>query len=186
MIRGHGMLWAHLFENAAAGLPRDIYWGLHIAELTSDDAAPVAIEAINCEWLKLPVRRVRQLSSYAHDVGLHASPIECSVYRDAEHHLVGLDKLSLEVGTAADRFVAHITLRPLDQSGIIPSSIEVECQVRFEGIIIVPENLKPSPGTPDAAASMVAPYVDIDELEPPVWDRFRYLLKPKAPAGTAS
>src|SRR5262245_921322 len=107
MVLGRGLLWAHLFENKSAGMPRQTYWGLHVSALQSNGSE---VESINCDWLTFPVRHFGQIADVSLDDCLHPDLVECTVYRDAEHHLVKLERLAFEAAEAGNRFTARLVL----------------------------------------------------------------------------
>lgn len=175
MISGRGILWAYLCENKSVGLHRDVYWGLSLSELHGKEVEAGELEAINCEWLTFPVRRLVQLTEISLDDCLHPNLVECSIYLNSEHHLVRLESLSFKGITSDAELTVHAALSP--NSGA-DAPLPFKGVVRFEGLIVVPQSLEPSPKTLEEAARLAARYVDLDTLKPPVWDRFRYLFKP--------
>jgi hypothetical protein len=105
--------------------------------------------------------------------------VECTIYRDGEHHWAELDALAFEASAVGGELTVRAALRVSDVNSAVARPIDIQGVVRFEGVIVVPQSFEPVPRTPEDVASIAAPYVDLDALEPPVWDRFRYLLKPK-------
>ena len=45
--------------------------------------------------------------------------------------------------------------------------LDLKCVARFDGIIVVPANLSPSPGGPEEAAQAVAAFTDLSFLHLP-------------------
>jgi hypothetical protein len=177
MVLGRGLLWAHLFENQSMGVPRQTYWGLHVSDLQSNGCE---VESINCDWLTFPVRYLAQLANASRDDCLHPGLVECTVYRDAEHHLVKLQRLTFEGAAGDNELTARLVLNIPSLAGeTAASSLEIECPVRFEGLVVVPGGFQPPPTTAQDIAAIAAPFVDLEKFEAPVWDRFRYLLLPK-------
>ena len=56
--------------------------------------------------------------------------------------------------------------------------VQAETDVTYEGLLIVPGNLKPKPVTPAEAAEVAAQFVDLDSFQAPELDRHRYRLRP--------
>ena len=184
MIIGHGVLRAHLFENEPMGYARAIYWGLYVSELQSIGAQGDGVESINFDWLTFPARRAGQLANLSLDDCLQPNLVECTMYHDGEHHFAEAERLAFKAGAAGgEQLIARIAMHPLTTvRPATPTPFEIECPVRFEGLIVVPQSFDPPLRSPDDAARIAAPYIDLEEFDPPVWDRFRYLFKPKPPS----
>jgi len=62
----------------------------------------------------------------------------------------------------------------------INRSFSFECDLSFEGIVVVPDNLYPKPVGPSEVTAVLAPFISIEGLREPSWERFRYILDPAA------
>ena len=178
-----GDVWAHVFENRSIGLPRNLYWALHIK------CEPIHWEAqswdcsVSCEWLTWPIQRWVDLDGKTLEQLTYPSLLECSFYF-ADHHPVRLSELSLRRIATSSRFSATLQgefglhgFGDLDDSNI---AITLSCELDFSGVIVVPSNLEPKPADAPQARLAVQPFLDTDELQQPLWDRFRYVLAPRS------
>lgn len=177
-----GTLHAHLFENTARGIARGLFW------MVTLPCAPVIVDreeweaSLSCEWLRWPVRDWTGLDGMSLDVALDAETVECAVYL-GEHHEARLASLTLTRVSGTPRFrvraVGTVDLEGFDEIGgpALPFSIDAEVDVG--GLNVVPENLFPKPATPAEAAAVLAPFISLDHLGPPEWDRFRYVFAPE-------
>jgi hypothetical protein len=106
--------------------------------------------------------------------------IECTYYQNSEHHWANLNSLSFrcakQIGELSVTLSLHI---PSETNSDEPAiTMTVEGEVIFEGIIVVPGNLSPSPVTPQEAAKTAAAFADLERFREPIWDRFRYVFGP--------
>ena len=178
-----GEIWAHVFENRSIGLPRRLYWGLRIECERIDWDARSWDCNVSCEWLTWPLRQWVDLDGKTLEQLTDPSLVECSFYF-ADHHPVRLSELSLRRIAASTQFEA--TLRgefdlrgfgDLDNSNI---PVALSCELGFSGVIVVPGNLEPKPADAPQARLAVEPFLDADDLQQPLWDRFRYVLAPRS------
>ena len=170
----------HVFENPRTGLDRNLFWNLFIDLGQDGEEDAGAIQSISCDWLTFAARRWSDLDGASLSDCRQPALVECSIYRDAEHHWAHLDSLSIRSDAAAGKSTVSLTLHvPPGSNGVAAADmLAVECEVRFEGIIVVPGNFASPPATPDDAAKLVAEFADTGALRPPVWDRFRYVFGP--------
>ena len=177
---GSGTIYAHVFENLSAGIPRNLFWNLGIDLGLSSEEVADQIQSISCSWMTLAPRRWRDLDGLSLSDCLQPSIIECTFYRDSEHHWADLDAFSLrctkEVGHLDMVLSLHTPSVTVDNESAI--RMNVECEAIFDGIIVVPGNLKPSPTTPEEAIKVASEFADIGAFQEPIWDRFRYIFRP--------
>ena len=184
-LRNHvskiGSIYAHLFENERVEVPRALYWSVTLP------CAPVAWEdqmldcSVTCEWLRWIGRDWEQLSSLSLETVFDPALAESSVYA-IEHHPAVLDHLSLGRVPGGARFVVDVSgeidvdgLGRLDGRGI---RFALSGAAEFEGVVVVPSNLNPSPRTEADVVNALKSFFAIENLSIPKWDRFRYVLAP--------
>ena len=180
-----GVIHGHLFEDASAGLPRRLFWNLSLP------CHPITWQGeswdcfVQCDWLHWPLRVWTGLDGATLSTVGDPAMIECSVYL-AAHHPVQIASLCLKRMGPAARFAVDITgafdlqgFGDLDAKDIL---FAVRGEIDFEGIVVVPEHLTPSPLAPREVIQALEPHLDSAQLGPPKWDRFRYVLKPAAQA----
>jgi hypothetical protein len=175
-----GALSAHLFENPSAGVRRGLFWSVTLPCL------PVRWDeedwdcSLTCDWLQWPVRNWIELDGASLATALEASNAECSVYL-AEHHPVKLTSLTIRRIEDTHCFVVTVQ-GTLDVEGFdeldgesIP--VNLESEVDFEYVTVVPANLTPKPANAIEALVALEPFIDTAEFQPPEWERFRYVLR---------
>jgi len=179
MRAGAATIYGHVFENPRVGLVRNLFWNLFIDLDQSGEDGDGAIQSISCDWLTFAAHRWSDLDGVSLSDCRQPALIECSIYRDSEHHWAHLDSFSIRSGAAVDRSNVTLTLHlpPESNSETAADRLDVECEVRFEGIIVVPGNFTSPPATPADAAILVAEFADLGALRPPIWDRFRYVFE---------
>ena len=165
------------------GVARGLYWSLTLPCASVEWEGEEWETSLACEWLRWPVRNWTQLNGASLVSAVHPEEAECSFYF-AEHHPVKLEALSIVRVQGTLRFQVQAR-GSLDLNGHghldgreIQFSLEGEAE--FEGLIVVPDNLFPKPINPLEASAALSPFIDLDNFEPPEWDRFRYVLAPTA------
>lgn len=178
LIARDGEIYAHLFENTRANLPRDLYWNISV------ELEPVALlgeqwdTSFQCEWLVWPITTLGDLDGMGLEQLRDSRLVEASLYLVSEHHPVG---------------ISHLVVRrtfdgiyQLDVQGDYDFEIDEQrlcgsfhflCKLDFGGIIVVPENLSPKPSNSLEVAAAVAPFISQVGLQEPRQDGFRYILK---------
>lgn len=177
-----GTLYAHLCENAGAGLPRDIYWSVYCP------CAPIEIEgeewetSLACEWLTWSVNDWKRLNVETLASVKRPELIETSYYL-AAHHPVVLKELIVRVISGTTRFLVHISgeaqITGFDELDGL-HGFAVDFEVEFTGLVIVPENLYPKPCSGEKAATALASFIQLADYDEPQWDRFRYVFMPRS------
>lgn len=177
-----GSFYAFLHENQGTGLPRSLYWNLGV------EFAPVLVDGepwscnVLCEWLTWPVRRWTELDGKGVEHLLQPDLAEASLYlgwhQPLELESIRLRRLSgpafeLTVGLRGD-------LEGPEGEVLTEARLEATSTVSFEGAVVVPGNLLPTPQSGEEAAGLLAAFAQLDELEAPIWDRFRYVFKPSS------
>ncbi|MDO8411735.1 MAG: hypothetical protein Q7S93_16910 [Phenylobacterium sp.] len=176
-----GEIYAHVFENPRTGVPRNLFWNMTV------ELEPVTIEgeewdcSFGAEWLTWPVRTWRELDGM--DLGKVLLPdmVEPPLYLVGEHHPATLQHLRLG-GCRGPSFEAAVTasaqIRTEKGQRTIPVSFF--CRLQFAGVIVVKENLQPSPTTPALAEEAVAKFMQMDGLRQARSEDWRYVLEPDA------
>lgn len=180
MRAGAATIYGHVFENLRTGLGRDLFWNIFIDLQQGGDDVDGAIQSISCDWLTFAARRWSDLNGLSLSDCRQPNLVECSVYRDSEHQWARLESLSIRSGAGLGQ--SSLTLSLAASSATVGATsavqLDVECELRFEGIVVVPANLTPSPTTTEEAAKIVAEFADLAALQSPIWDRFRYVFRP--------
>jgi hypothetical protein len=180
------MIYAYVAENPVDGVKRGLFWSLYVTLPRCDDTEPDGDEESDSfrsfiiDGLAFPLRRWQELYGLSLANAVHLQLIQCSAYRDGEHHDAVLEKLQFLPRQDTDGFTASISMRVPPIRGLTMSEahISITTELRFDGIFIVPANLNPAPCTPQEVSAMVAAFADLDGYEAPVWDRFRYVMRP--------
>ena len=179
----HGEIWAHVFENKSAGVPRNVYWSLNFeCEPINWDASSWDCN-VQCEWLTWPLRQWADLHEQTLRQVTHPNLVECSFYF-SDHHPVTLSDLAIQQIANSTRFLATLKgqfdLRGfghLDESGI---PLALACELDFRGVVVVPGNLSPKPTDAAQARDVVEPFLSTADLQKARWDKFRYMLEPRS------
>ena len=178
-----GSMYAHLFENTRTGLARNLYWSVTVPCTTVDDAGDTWQTSVTCEWLTWPMTDWTGLDGASAATLQQPAQAECSFYM-AAHHPVSLAELTLRAIPATTRFMVHVR-GTADVDGVEgverPCAFSFGCEVAFEGLIVVPDNLQPPPSTATEAAAVLAPFIGLAHLDAPHRDRFRYVFAPRVP-----
>jgi hypothetical protein len=176
-----GNLYAHLFENPRQGVERNVYWSLTVpcSPVRWDDEEHEC--SVTCEWLVWPSRDWRQLDGATLATVTKPKVIESSFYL-ADHHPVGLEQLELSRSDIGAQFRVKVagtfTLEGFDELDGTDMKFSLEGEVDFEGLVVVPGNLMSKPQSESEVLKAVAPYADLVNFDPPIFDGFRYVLRP--------
>lgn len=175
-----GDLYGHLFENAAVGLPRNVYWNFSLP------CSPIAWGgdewecSLQCEWLRWRISDWTDLDGATLNDLDGFDRVECSLYLSS-HHPVRLESLSLQRLPDTKRFVVQLSgafdLHGYDELDGQNIPLKLHGEVDFEGVIVVPGNFSPKPSQAEEVARLVDPFISRSNLDEPKWDRFRYVLK---------
>jgi len=177
-----GSLYGHVFENKATGLPRDLYWSLTIDFAELEMNGETWTPSLTAEWIVWPARRWVDLDGLGLADVRKPKLTEASFYGFGEHQQGDLRALNLTRGRGpAFKAQVELVLDLVDDHGRRHRGVRIEATSRivFDGIYVLPDNLSPRPDSAKKAQAVVAKFLEPDTLEPPVWDRFRYVLAPK-------
>ena len=174
-----GEIYGHVFENPRMGFARRLFWNLNV------EFEPIQRDgeewdcSLGIEWLTLPVRTWRDLDGM--DLGQVVLPemLECSLYLYDTHNPAVLRQLQLSEVRPAEfeaRFSAIAEV--YDEIGTRSVEISGKCEVSFSGIIVVADNLTPKPSAPNDAAMAVADFLALDDLDVPLSEQWRFVLRP--------
>jgi hypothetical protein len=171
-------LWGHLFEKAATGLPRDVYWGIRV------ELEPLEVDgsewptSLAVEWLRFPVRSWRALADTPPVLDLAETSLYCAYHQDAQ-----LVHLSLAAQSETS-FDLSLTVRAtLEVPGLGPlpeGELALTMPATLEEVIVVRDNLFPKPSSPAEAAEALGRFLDPEEFEPAVYEGFRYVFRPRS------
>lgn len=176
-----GKIYAHLFENPRTGLTRNLFWNINL------DLAPIELNgeewesSFACEWLVWPIRQINDLDGMSLKQVVQPKLIESSIYLAGRHHPVTVTVLQIRRQAACGYRLDVVGAADLMIDGkTINRSFSFECDLSFEGIVVVPDNLYPKPVGPSEVTAVLAPFISIEGLREPSWERFRYILDPAA------
>ncbi|MBI1851485.1 MAG: hypothetical protein HYR85_14185 [Planctomycetes bacterium] len=175
-----GTLDAYIHENEKQGLARGLFWNLFIPfERVIVDGAE-ADTAVLVDWLTWPIRRWVELDGRASTNVLQPDLVEPFFYF-FEHHWATLERLTLRRASAStfDVDVALTVDVPRDD-GSLERGVRVETRARvpFEGLIVVSENFEPRLASAEEVVSVASGFLDLEDFQPPRWDRFRWIFAP--------
>ena len=176
-----GEIYCHIFENQLTGVVRDVYWSVTV------DFAPLVYgeEKFRCnamvEWLQIPNRDYRTLCQYK--IALpDRSRAEASFYM-TEHddasstsmmlHYLGDDRFQVDLEMSVD---FHGYLGD-DANPALP--IAASTELKYVGLVVVPDNLEPKPENKKALVALASQFVDLAGYDPPSKQGFRYLFRPQ-------
>lgn len=173
-----GDIYGHLFQNAEAGIQRDIYWSITCPCAPIPYAEEEWPTSITCEWLVWSLSDWTGLNGASYESVKRPDLVECSFYL-SEHHPVALQALTLRAIPATDRFTVSVR-GEVDIEGFDELdrkyAFAVEYEVEFRGLVVVPDNLYPKPSSGQEAAAALAPFIKLADFQDPEWDRFRYVF----------
>ncbi|WP_157315104.1 hypothetical protein [Chitinibacter sp. GC72] len=175
-----GEIYAHLFENVAYGIERDVYWSITIPCASIKWSGEEWETALTCEWLQWPIQNWVLLNGA--NIGLATNPsiVECSFYL-TEHIPVAIKDITLTRIDDSTHFVVGISGQmELEGFGELDgiSQFTIHSEVVFQGVAVVPDNLFPKPVTEADATNVLSSFINVDNLNAPIWDKFRYLFTP--------
>ena len=173
-----GEIYAHLFENAEAGVERDIFWSITCPCAPIQYGGEEWTTSITCEWLAWTLSDWTGLNGAGYESVKRPDLVECSFYL-FEHHPVALQALTLHAIPETDRFVVCIKGETdIGGFGELDGryAFAAECEVEFQGLVVVPGNLYPKPRSGQEAAATLAPFIKLANFQEPEWDRFRYVF----------
>lgn len=163
LVASGGEIYCHLFENPRTGLARNVYWAITLNFHPVEYGGEKLRCSMTCEWLALPLRDWRQLEGRSSSLDYGDGGSESSFY--VWQHDIG-KSTRLRIGARmGDRFDVEMDM-VVDFTGTSKADRNAAMQVRgraalpFTGVIVVPDNLKPEPGTPADVVGAVAPYLD--------------------------
>jgi len=173
-----GEIYAHLFENQRTGLARGLFWNIHV-ELERVELSGRRWDAsFACDWLAWPIKRVGELSGMSLTQVSQPELVEASVYLVAEHHPVIVTELRL-----AREVHDEYRLEAAGNGDIEPDGkrttvrFQLECTLKFGGIIVVPDNLSPRPSNSAEVSAALREFIATDDLRP-TQQGARYLFVP--------
>lgn len=173
-----GEIYGHLFENAEAGIERNIYWSITCPCAPIQYGGEEWPTSITCEWLAWSLSDWTGLSGASYESAKRTDLVECSFYF-SEHHSVALQALTLRAIPATHRFavavMGEVNIEGFDELDRT-YAFAAECEVQFQGLLVVPANLYPKPSSGQEAGSTLAPFIKLADFQEPEWDGFRYVF----------
>jgi hypothetical protein len=159
-VASGGSYYAHVFENDSAGVPRGLYWsftvsfkGIHYLGRTWDSSLTI-------DWITLGVREfagVHSISSTA------CSGAEASLYL-AEHHPIDDWRARISWDRSKPQcmfdFDVRLDFPGLDDDPVPGLHLTGRSSLKFDGFIIVPDNLSPKPASVAEAGTLLRQYFD--------------------------
>ena len=131
------------------------------------------------EWLTWPVHQYGDLDGMSLQNLRTPDLVECSFYFLARHHPARLRHFLLrKCGSAI--FEADFSAIAEVDDGSKVQSVEIsgKCDLKFSGIIVVPDNLFPKPTTVEAVRAAVTDFIDMEGLREPRSEQWRYIFEP--------
>ncbi len=173
-----GEIYGQLFENAEAGIERDIYWSITCACVPIQYGGEEWPTSITCEWLAWSLSDWTGLNGASYESVKRPDLVECSFYL-SEHHPVALQALTLRAISATDPFAVsvrgEVNIEGFDELART-YAFAAEYEVQFQGLVVVPANLYPEPRSGQEATATLAPFIKLANFQEPEWDRFRYVF----------
>ena len=174
-----GTIYAHVFENRSMGVPRGLYWNLRLdCELGAPSKLPAEC-SISIDWLTFEATRFEQLSGEGLANVRDPRGIEASLYLGT-HQEIRLR--TLEFGVASSSVVqlrvAGDLAEPARGQDPEHCRIDLTCDIEFEGVVVVPQNLVPKPGSVEEARAAITPFFEPETLASGEREDFRYLFPP--------
>jgi hypothetical protein len=174
-----GEIYAHVFENPRTGIRRNLFWNI------SAEFEPVQLdnEEWDCsfavDWLTWPVRTWSELNGMTLEKVVAPEMIEPSLYLLAEHNDAALHSLRLTRLSGSTFEAAIVASAEINtERGKYSVPVSFACALRFAGIVVVRENLEAKPSTPAQAGEAVGQFIQLDGLQPPRSEEWRYVLEP--------
>ena len=188
-----GSIYAHLFENPRIGLARNLFWNINV------ELEPVEWHgkrwdcSFGCDWLVWPIRRLSELDGMSLGRVLQPDFVESTIYFVAEHHWVTVAELEIHHITGARYEFDAKGQADLEIDGLaVGGPFHYQCELGFDGVVVAPDNLTPSPASPTDVVDALAPYFELEGLQVPRRDGFRYVVPsaggsyPSNPTNTAA
>jgi hypothetical protein len=181
LVASGGEIYCHLFENPHTGLARNVYWSIGIEFHPVDYEGRAWPCSMTCEWLTWPIRDWRQLEGQALDLSYGDGGSESSFY--LWQHDTG-KSTRLRIGPRSEERFEVEMLMVVDFAGYTGSDSNPAMEVRaravlpYTGVIVVPGNLFPEPGTPGEAVGAVAPYLDTALFKAPERHDHAFRMEP--------
>ena len=174
-----GEIYAHLFENRRTGLERSLFWNIGV-ELQSVEIDGEEWESsFACEWLVWPIKRLPDLDGMDLQRLVRPELVECSIYLVAEHHPAKVSDLKVREQITGKYKLDAIGSVDLEIDGkTISHTFDLQCDLNFGGIVVVPQSLDPRPATPAQVAEALSSFLALDGLREPRYDKFRYVFDP--------
>lgn len=181
LIATGGELYCHVFENSLTEIPRDLYWSATLEFAPIDYCGDSLTCSATIEWLRIAQRDFRQISDFRFSLDGTDSFAEASFYM-SRHDNATSASMSLTF-LDADRFRLGLDMvvdfLGYDDGDADPALyVAGVADVSYSGLIIVPGNLFPKPGTVDDVLAVAGDFVNLDSYGPPHFQGFRYVLKP--------
>lgn len=184
-------MFAHIHENPLTGLKRNLFWSVSI------DFAPIRYAGVDfrcamlCDWIPWRARDWRQLDGqkleveYAANGTVKSGPpgVEASFYTkehdSARGVVLRLHHKKATQFTAAMKMV--VNFRGYVGGDENPRLVLAgETQVRYRGLIVVKDNLRPRPTTESKVLTLAEQFVDLTTYREPIDDGWRWRFLPKA------
>ena len=182
LVPREGDLYAHLFENPATGLARNVYWSVTVDFETLDHAGEAMTCTSTVDWLRPDVRDWRALGGRTITLPRDDGLAESSFYV-GEHLPARTTKLAFRPQLEG-RF--GITLEQVvdlrSESGEeadAQTSIRADVEVPYRGLIVVPGNLSSIPATPESIGEALRPHIDVAAYHPLERDGRGFILRPR-------
>jgi hypothetical protein len=179
-----GECYAYVFENRKAGIARGVFWNFIL------ECAPITWNgeewetALLCDWITPPNRKWRGMTGVSLSALTKPDLVEASFYLSS-HHDLRLNRLDI-AHERGDLFRVDVAgdfdLKGYDDLDGTAIPVETSGAVRFEGLIIVADNLFPKPSGVADAVAIAEPFLDLESFAEPIWDGSRYLFKPRVDA----
>lgn len=181
LIATGGDLSCHVFENSLAGIPRDLYWCATLNFAPINYCGELFKCSATIEWFRIAERDFRQIKNLEFSFDDSDSLVEASFYMSG-HDRATSASMSLSY-LGGDRFRLGVDMLAnflgYDDGDADPSlPIVGVADVSYFGLIMVPGNLEPQPGTVDGVLAVAGEFIDLNLYEAPQPQGFRYVLKP--------
>ena len=178
-----GELYAYVSGNPGAGGGRQLVWSVYLEGLPvrwGDDDWETNFQF---DWLTWPIRRWPELDGMSLDRIVQPDFVDATFYL-SEHHEASLRALSFR-RVEGTRFrvaaAGAFSLEGYEELDAEDIRFDIDCEVRFTGILLDRDPLFPKPSTPAEASAVVGPFIDVADFENPTWDeeRRRFAFEPR-------
>jgi hypothetical protein len=185
-----GDLYANIFENDLAGIPRSLFWSV------SMDFAPMQYEGskfvcgMTIDWLNWTMRDWRELEGatldvvYNDDGTVKSGPngVEASFYMTAHDpalrfHLKLNQRRGLKFKTSLKMVVDFHGYAGGDENPemLVKGTTDID----YRGVIIVKDNLSPAVKTKAKVLDIASQFIDLSAYLDPIDEEWRWLFPPK-------